>query len=163
MLRKQHRENPDARLQFQRQRDQAKLAAEREAFESQRRQEQEQKQQQESRQRAESIFRPGWEAGLRKAGFPEPNSDLYQEVMLRCNQRIQSGGVVTSDDVAEFVVRAARLLELPKASERKLKAPTPSPVKKRETGKDEWSNVPASKRRRDPDYFLRALKPRDYR
>jgi hypothetical protein len=160
------RENPAEKLAFQRQRDVQRLNAEREHFEAQKRAEMEEKQRNEMVQRAQSIFRPGWEAGLRKAGFPQPTKELYEEVMVRCNQRAATGAPVTSDDVTDFVVRAAKLLELPPASARGKPKPAPAapPKPKPEAArKSAWADVPVSKKRRDPEFFLQNLKSRDFR
>lgn len=165
LLRK-FREDPDSRLRFQRQRDQQRLQKEREAWEAERRQEVEDKQRREAHERAVAIFKPGWEEGLRRAGFPKPTKELYDEVMIRCNQRAGQGGQVTSDDVATFVERAARLLELPKSTDKKPKAPPPSPPKDKAAKKNgvrAWDSMPAHQRKKDPDYFLRNLKARDFR
>lgn len=163
-LRRHHRENPEQRLAFQRQRDQLRLQQEREHFEQQRRAEMETRQRQEAQQRAVAIFKPGWEAGLRKAGFPQPTKELYEEVMVRANQRVASGQPVTSDDIADFTYRAAKLLELQPASAKKPKAAPPPPAKeKRAAARSEWEKVPPHKRRQNADFFLSSLKPKDYR
>lgn len=167
-MRIQHREKPELRLAWQRERDLRRLAAERQAFESQRQAEYQAREAQEQHQRAMAIWQPGWAEGLRRAGFPEATPQLQEEVLVRCRQRIQSGHVVTSDDIAEFVARAAKLLELPRGTDKRPQAaPTPAPRPERRTtngngGKD-WSKVPAHKKRQDVDFFLSGLKPRDYR
>lgn len=164
-LRMKHRENPEERLKWLRQRDSERLRQEREAFEQQRAQEEAERTRKAEAERAMSIFKPGWEAGLRRAGFPQPTKELWEEVQVRCNQRVQSGNPVTSADVEEFVVRACRLLELKPASAQKPKAAPPAPKKPetRRASGDEWSKVPAHKRRNSADYFLSSLKPRDFR
>lgn len=157
------RERPHDRLAFQRQRDQDRLARERAAFEEQKQAEQTARQQKEAQERAVAIFKPGWEAGLRKAGFPKPTQALYDEVMVRANHRAAQGSIVTSDDITEWVVRAAKLLELPKGNEKK-PAPAPvMPVRERPKKRGAYDDVPKHKRRQDPDYFLRSLKSSDFR
>ena len=164
-LRMKHRENPEERLQWLRARDEQRLQAERQAFEAERQRETEERTKKEQTERAMSIFRPGWEAGLRRAGFPKPTQELWEEVQVRCNQRVQSGNPVTSADVEEFVVRACRLLELKPASAQKPKAAPPAPKKPeaRRTSGEDWSKVPAHKRRNSAEFFLSSLKPRDFR
>lgn len=165
-LRQEHRLNPEQRLMFQRQRDKARLARERQAYEENRRAEEQQRQQREGYERAMAIFKPGWDAGLRKAGFPTPTQALRDEVMIRCSQKAQRGEPVTSDDVADFVVRAAKILELPPAGAKK---PQPAPqsirpaTPRRERGGKDWAKMTPQERRADPDYFLRNLRPRDLR
>jgi hypothetical protein len=161
------RENPQERLYFQRERDQARLQAEREHFEREKQQELQARQQQEQQERAFKVFKPGWEAGLKKAGFPTPTPELWEEVQVRCNQRHRAGHPVTSDDVAEFVHRAAKLLELPPRSAKKPKPAPAAPLKDREAQRrrkdNPWADAPQSKRTKDPDYFLRNLRGRDFR
>lgn len=162
-LLKRFRENPHERLAYERQRDVERLNAEREHFESQKRAEHEQRVRKEQTEAALRVFKPGWEAGLRRAGFPQATQALWDEVMVRCDQRVKSGARVTSDDVTEFVVRAAKLLELPPASKtRPRSAPSKAPPP-RARQKDRWSEMSPAERRRDPEYFLRNLKPRDFR
>lgn len=169
---REFRQSPEKRLLFQRQRDLARIQAEREHFESQRRAEAEAQQRRQMEERAMNIFRPGWEAGLRKAGFPQMDAsqqqELLQEVMVRCEQRRRAGHDVSSDDVAEFVVRAAKLLELPpKGAKRPKPAPQALPKDRapaaRRRGEDPWAGKSARQKLRDPSFFLQGLKPRDFR
>ena len=162
-LLKRFREAPHERLAFQRQRDQERLRAEREHWEAEKRAEAEARARAESHQRAVSVFKPGWEAGLRKAGFPEPVPELYEEVLVRCRQRIQSGQTVTSEDIADFVVRAAKTLELPPAGAKRPKpVALPAAPREKKRKKTQWDEMPAHKRAASPDYFLRNLRPRDF-
>jgi ribosomal protein L17 len=160
------RKNPEERLRFERARDEARLAWERQQWEQQVQAEAHAKQQAEMQQRAESIFRPGWEQGLKRAGFPQPTKELYEEVLVRCNQRAASGAEVTTDDVAEFTYRACKLLELkPKGAQKPRPAPAPAPreAAPRRNGKDPWKDKPARERVKDNDYFLKNLRSRDFR
>lgn len=166
-LRRAHRERPDERLAFQRRRDQERLAYEREQWEGQKRAEVEERTKKEQLERARSVFQPGWEAGLRKAGFPEVTSQLWDEVIIRCNQRHARGEQVTTDDVADFVVRAARALELPPRGGKKRPQPAPLPERTREPARskkrDPWEGKTQKEKLRSPDFFLRNLKLRDLR
>lgn len=166
LLLRKFREEPETRLRWQRSRDQQRLQKEREAWEEQKRAELEEKQRREAHQRAVSVFKPGWEEGLRRAGFPKVTKELYDEVMIRCNQRASQGVAVTSDDVATFTERAARILELPKGNQ-KPKAPPPSNKPPKDKGKrgtqNLWDAMPAHQRRKSPDYFLRNLRTKDFR
>lgn len=160
------RENPQERLAFQRERDQARLQAEREHWENQKQQEAHARQQQEQQERAFKVFKPGWEAGLKKAGFPQPTKELWDEVQIRCDQRHRSGHPVTSEDVAEFVHRAAKLLELPPRSAKKPRPAPAAPPKDREAQRrrgDPWASKSSYERKKDPDYFLKNLRGRDFR
>jgi hypothetical protein len=167
LLLRRFRENPHERLAFQRHRDQERLGKEREAWESQKRAAETAAQRKESMERTLSIFKPGWEAGLRKAGFPTATRALYDEVMVRCRQLADSGGVVTSDDVATFTERAAKLLELPRASDKRLKAPPQAAPREAKKNGDKrvraWDTMPAHERRKSPDFFLQNLRPKDFR
>lgn len=168
MLLRKFREDPDARLRFQRQRDQVRLQKEREHWEAEKEAERQEKARKEAHDSAVRIFKPGWEEGLRRAGFPKATRELYDEVMVRVNQRAAQGHTITSDDVATFTERAAKLLELPKGNEK----PKPAPVSQKPTTKSvagkkngvrQWDSVPAHQRRRDPEYFLRNLRTKDFR
>jgi hypothetical protein len=168
-LRRAHRERPDERLAFQRRRDQERLQAEREHWEAEKRAEVEARTHQEQLARAREVFQPGWEAGLRKAGFPQPTQALYDEVMIRCNQQHARGEVVTTDNIADFVQRAAKLLELPPRGGKKRPAPAPVAEPRREAPSgakkrgDPWAGKSQREKTRDPDFFLRNLKMRDLR
>lgn len=168
-LRRRHREEPDERLRFQRERDKARLDAERRAFEEERQRAQEERARQEAHERGWQVFKPGWDEGLRRSGFPEPTKQLYDEVMLRCQAQVQRGEPVTSDDVARYTQLAAKYLDLkPAAAKPK---PAPAMARKREAvngervnGKrDPWADKPLHERRRDPEYWMRDLGPRDWR
>lgn len=164
------RENPHEELAFQRQRDIARVQAEREHFEQERRAEQEARQQKERQERMLSIWNPGWADGIKKAGFPvmdaKQHASLLQEVAIRCEQKQRAGHELTSEDVSEFVVRAAKLLELPRKGEKPPKpAPLPS-LKDRapaRRGNDPWAGKSRRDKVKDPDWFLKSLRPRDYR
>ncbi len=161
------RSNPQERLDFERRRDQMRLQAEREHLQAQRDAEIAERQRKEMQERAQQVFIPGWNEGLKKAGFPKPTPALYEEVMVRANQRAQSGHEVTSDDIAEFTYRACKLLELPPKGQKPKPAPLAPPKEKLQTnGKrrgDPWADKPRHERVKDPDYFLRKLKRSDYR
>ncbi len=178
-LRRLHRERPEERLAFQRRRDEQRLAAEREHWEAQKRSEQEERQRQETLAQMRSTFQPGWEAGLRRAGFPEVTGKdgkftpagqaLWDEVVVRCNQKQARGDRITSSDIEDFVVRAAKVLEMPARGGKKRPAPAPA-APPRATGagagkrqKDPWSELPQHKRVKSPDYFLQNLRSRDFR
>jgi hypothetical protein len=163
-LLRRFRERPEERLAFQRQRDQERLAKERETWEAQKREEQTARQRAEANERALKIFKPGWDEGLRRAGFPQPTKELYDEVMIRCNQLVARGGTVEPDDVAKFVERAAKLLELPKAGDKKPKAPPPAAPKERRQARDQkWGEVPRKERAKSVDYWISGLSARDFR
>lgn len=171
------RKNPEERLRFERARDEARLAWERQQWEQQVQAEQQAKQQQEMHERAMRVFKPGWETGLKKAGFPDvarggqltPDGQrLWEEVLIRCNQRAATGAEVTSDDVADFTYRACKLLELkPRGAQKPRPAPAPAPreatAAPRRNGKDPWKDKPARERIKDNDYFLKNLRARDFR
>lgn len=167
LLLRRFRENPEERLQFQRRRDQERLQREREAFEAQKREEMTARQRAQANEQALKIFKPGWDEGLRRAGFPEPTRELYDEVVIRCNQLVARGGVVESEDVAKFVERAAKVLELPKASEKRPKPPPPAPPRserRRTAGeKQKWDEVPRKQRAKSVDYWISGLSARDFR
>ncbi len=176
-LRKLHRERPDERLLFQRRRDEQRLAAEREHWETQKRTEEEERQRKETLAQMRSTFQPGWEAGLRRAGFPEVTTAdgkftpagqaLWDEVVVRCNQKQARGERITSSDIEDFVVRAAKLLELPARGGRKKPAPAPAAPPRAAAAqgrqKDPWKDLPQHKRVKSPDYFLQNLRSRDFR
>ncbi len=160
------REDPESRLEYQRQRDMRRIQEERQRFEQQKQAEAQAAQQREAQQRFEQVFKPGWEAGLKKAGFPEPTPALWEEVMVRLNQRHQSGKPIAPEDVTEFVYRAAKLLELPPRNQNKRPRPAPQPAPKERTSgkrKDAWESMPKHKRIQNNDFFLRNLRPRDFR
>ena len=166
LIRKTHRENPEERLKFQRQRDVQRLQQERAAFERQQEETRKAEEQRVQMQRAEQIFKPGWEEGLRKAGFPTPTKELYEEVMVRVNQRHIAGHAITSADIAEFTHRAAKLLELaPRGKNRPAPAPAAAPREETRRGngkrRDPWKDVPRQERIRDPEYFLQGLGRRE--
>lgn len=161
------REKPELLLQDRQLRQEAKLRAEREQFAEEQRQAQEQRQRQEVMAERARIFQPGWADGLKRAGFPEltkqSQDDLYQEVILRCNQRHQAGLQVTSKDVSDFVTRACKLLELkPKGQASAppvVRRPPPrapaAPARSNGNGKSFSKN--------DPDSFLKGLNVREFR
>ncbi len=166
-----HRENPQARLEYERQRSERKLRAEQERWQAQKQAEQQAAAQREAQERFEKVFRPGWNDGLKRAGFPDTTGPhgqaLWDEVMVRLNQRHQTGKAIEPADVAEFVYRAAKLLELPPKSARKPR-PAPAPSPKDRTagaprGRDPWAGKPRSKKLADPEFFMRNLRPRDFR
>lgn len=165
LLLRRFREHPEERLAFQRKRDTERLQKEREAWEAQKREEMTARQRAEANERALKIFKPGWDEGLRRAGFPQPTKELYDEVLIRCNQLAARGGVVESEDVAKFVERAAKLLELPKAGDKRPKpAPQPAPrERRRASASQKWDDVPRKERSKSVDYWLSGLSSRDFR
>jgi hypothetical protein len=167
------RENPETRLQYQRQRDQKRLEEQKAHWEAQKQAEAQAAQQREAQARFEKVFKPGWESGLKRAGFPEVSVNgqvtpqgqaLWDEVMVRLNQRHQTGKAISPADVEEFVYRAAKLLELPPRNAGKKPKPAPvSTAPKERRRKDAWDNVPKKDRVKNVDYFLKNLRPRDFR
>ncbi len=166
-----HRENPQARLEYERQRSERKLRAEQERWQAQKQAEQQAAAQREAQERFEKVFRPGWSDGLKRAGFPDTSGphgqQLWDEVMVRLNQRHQTGKAIEPADVAEFVYRAAKLLELPPKSAKKPR-PAPAPSPKDRTagaprGRDPWAGKTRNAKLKDPEFFLKNLRPRDFR
>lgn len=171
-LRRLHRERPDERLAFQRRRDQERLAFERKQFEEQRHAEETERTKREQAERARAIFQPGWETGLRKAGFPDVSGPrgqaLYDEVLVRCQQKHARGEQVTTEDITDFVVRAVKVLELPARGGKKRPAPAPVVSRPdndnaRRTKRDPWAGKSQREKVRDPEFFLRNLRGRDIR
>ncbi len=160
------REDPQARVEYERQRAQKKIAEERERWQQQQQAEAQAAQQREAQARFEKVFKPGWEEGLKKAGFPTPTQGLWEEVMVRLNQRHQSGKAISPEDVTEFVYRACKLLELPPRNANRKPRPAPATApKERVNGKkkDAWADMPRHKRSQSADFFLKNLRPRDFR
>lgn len=169
-LRRLHRERPEERLNFQRRRDEERLAHERAAWQAQKEAEQAEQHRQATLKRLRETVEPGWNEGLRKAGFPKPTQQLWDEVVVRCRQKSERGEQVTSEDVAEFTYRAARLLELPPKGGKKRPQPAPAASARpandngRPRGEDgRWKAMPQHKRVADVDFYLRGLKTRDFR
>lgn len=163
---RQVREDPEYRVRYQRERDEARLRQKEEAFEAQRKAEMQAKQAEHNRQQWNNIFNPGWTEGLKKAGFPkldkQTHAKLFEEVKFRCIQRAQSGGSVTSEDVADFTARAARSMDLPTAKNAR---PAPAPVTKKSAEKPanrrDWSKASSAEKKRSPEFFLSGVKTRD--
>lgn len=166
---RKHREDPNARLQYERERDARRLQEERERWQAQKEAEARAAQEREAQERFEKVFRPGWNEGLKRAGFPDVSGQhgqaLWEEVMVRLNQRHQSGKAIAPDDVADFVHRAAKLLELPpkNAGKKPRPAPAPPPRERTSKGRDPWADKPRRERVRSTDYFLKNLRPKDFR
>ncbi len=163
------RENPIERVTWEKQREMDRLQNERDAFEQQKRAELERRQREDNERQATAIFNPGWAAGLKKAGFPTPTRELWDEVMVRCSQKIRSGQSVSSEDVETYTYRACKLLELQPANAQAAR-PKPAPVSSkprervsRKASEDKWQGLPSHKKVRDPDFFLRGLRDRDLR
>lgn len=164
-----HRENPQSRIEYERQRAERKIKAEKERWEAQKQAEARASQEREAQARFEKVFKPGWNEGLKRAGFPDVSGQhgqaLWDEVMVRLNQRHQTGKPIEPGDVAEFVYRAAKLLELPPKNAKKPRpAPAPAPREREKSkGRDPWADKPRSKKLSSPDFFLKNLRPKDFR
>jgi hypothetical protein len=160
-------ENPNLALQDRAERLERIHAEKRRKFDEERQAAEEQRRQQQVFEERRKMFQPGWADGLKRAGFPELNQKtqqaLYEEVLLRCQQRSQAGLQVTSQDVSDFTLRASKLLELkPKAGKPapQQARPVAPPPKAKANGK---SNGAAPFSRHDPDSFLRGLNTREFR
>lgn len=162
------REQQDPTLQHKRRTEQERreieqerqrTAAERQQWETTRR----------STEAAESALRelkPGYEAGLKAAGFPTVTPELKQEIRVRLGVVRGAKGRISADDVKEAVVRAARFLAAggtpsPAAPqpERPAKArPAPSPMAAprapaRPNGRKDFSAMSQNRRLQDPDWY----------
>lgn len=163
------REDPQSRIEYERQRNARRLQEERERWQAQKEAEARAAQEREAQERFEKVFRPGWNEGLKRAGFPDVSGQhgqaLWEEVMVRLNQRHQAGKAIAPDDVADFVHRAAKLLELPpkNAGKKPRPAPAPPPRERASKGRDPWADKPRRERVRSTDYFLKNLRPKDFR
>ena len=160
-------QSPNERVAWERQRNKQRLDMEREAWEAQKQAEVDAKRRAEADQQARAIFEPGWQTGLRKAGFPQPTKELFEEVMIRVNQKAKTGQMLTSDDIAEYTYRACKLLELqPASAKAKPKAPqrTSRPAKRSTSARgNPWADMEPHQKKKDPDFWLRGLKERDFR
>jgi len=170
LLRRQHREQPEEKLKFQRARDVARLEAERARWQAEKDAERQAAEQKVQAERAEKTFRPGWEEGLRKAGFPEPTQGLFDEVMVRIDQRMRSGHPINPEDVAEFTYRSCKLLDLQprRAGRRPAPAPIPAgpsreeaPRRRSGKGRSAYEGMTQRERIRDPEYFLQGISRRE--
>lgn len=168
--RRRHRENPEEGLAWKRQRDERRLSWEREQWEAQRAQQEQAAQRQAAAEHARSIFEPGWAKGLARAGSPkltpQTHRELMDEVLIRCQQRRNAGEEITSDDIATFVQRAAKTLDLKPGTAQK---PKPAPIVPRDETREaprrgvDWSKTTRRERAKSTDYFLSGLKARDFR
>lgn len=103
--------NPQERAAWERDRDAGKLKKEREDFENQKRTQTEAQQRSESNARRSAELKPGWDAGLKEAGFPNVTSDFQDHVRAILSVvGARSGKPVTADDVKAAVIKTAKLL-----------------------------------------------------
>lgn len=162
---KRFREDPNLFERERIQREERKVAQERARLEQERQAADQQREFQRIQQERAAEFNPGWAEGLKRAGFPELNErthkELFEEVLLRCNQRWNNGQgkPVSRAEVAEFVVRACKLLELGPKGSKPRPAPARVPVAPRERpkngrGSKDWDSMPQQRRVLDPDYLL---------
>lgn len=161
------RDDPTQRALFLRQRDQEKLQQQQSAY-----QEQQQRLQQEQQQRAmaehtQRVMQPGYDEGLRKAGYPNVEHPEFKPLAQTLLHNIMAAAgrqLATQEDVTSAVLRACQILKLPPGAN----APPPKrPViapkaqadqPRRKDGK--WDAMPKQRRANDADYLMRDMRLR---
>jgi hypothetical protein len=110
-LKQSEKANPHAKTQRQVQREQARLAKERQDFESRRQHEERTSRESAATQRRSAELKPAWEAGLKEAGFPQVTAELQDlvkaNVMAVTNR---TGKPIAPEEFKSIVVRAAKFL-----------------------------------------------------
>lgn len=162
----QERENPQLRLRRLQERHETQLRAERERLERERAEYEQTRRLETQTAQARKTLEPGWNEGLRLAGFPQITADFRATVQgLLHTRRQMTGEPLTADDVKQAVVRAARLLGSETAEARK---PTEKPSIQPRQGRKEngqftkdWNKIPKYRAKRDPDYWIRNMKLKD--
>lgn len=117
--------DPQARIAHEYDKRQRALEKQRERLEAERGEYQRTRQEQEAHQRYLAEFKPGYEAGMKRAGYPKVTDELRETVKGLIAAKRASAGKVTAKDVEEAVVRAARAVGAETVAARK---PAPAPV-----------------------------------
>jgi hypothetical protein len=121
--------DPSKRVQFEAQRERARLDKEKQDWESKRTKSDQERQEREMSSRVQMELKPAWEAGLRESGFPNPQDPEFQhEVKARVYAVTQrTGKRVSPAELKDCVIRAARFLGASPAAK---PAPAPKPTPK---------------------------------
>jgi phytoene dehydrogenase-like protein len=119
--------DPQARMAHEYEKRQAALEKQRRRLEEERGEYQRTRQEQEAHAQYISEFKPGYEAGMKRAGYPKVTDELRETVKGLIAARRASAGKVTAKDVEEAVVRAARAVGAETVASRK-PAPPPAQV-----------------------------------
>lgn len=150
--------NPAKRHEFVAQRNHRQLEMQRNAF----RAEQEVAQRTQAEQAAiaerKAVIEPGWNKGLKDAGYPEVDAELVAmtKAVLQNWQEVNAGKVADANVIAQCVVRAAKVLD-----RRPKDAPPPQRlnIARREPGVDRAPSRPgkAQKKAAQPASFREAF------
>lgn len=134
--------DPQARMQHEYQKRQAALEKQRERLEAERGEYQRTRQEQEAHAQYLAEFKPGYDAGMKRAGYPKVTDELRETVKGLIAAKRASAGKVTAKDVEEAVVRAARAVGAETVAERR-PAPAPKPAPGRAPAPAQRPKAPA--------------------
>ena len=123
----QDRNNPQAKMEREYAKRQERLEREREAFQRERDTAERTRAEQETHVKYVNEFKPGFEAGMKRAGYPQVTDEFKATVRGIVAAKREALGKVTAKDVEDAVVRAARALDLQTVQARK---PAPPPTAK---------------------------------
>ena len=123
--------DPQARINREYDKKQRELQKQREKFDRDRSEYQRTRQGEETQQKFVAAFKPGYEAGMKRAGYPVVTDEFRATVkgLLTAKQNL-TGAPATAKDVADAVVRAARACAAETVEARKPAPPKPSLVPK---------------------------------
>lgn len=118
------RQDPTKRIQRLRARDSESIAARERALAERETKDRTERQQRETVATRQAELKPGWEAGIREAGFPKVTPELQEYVrayLVVASQR--SGKPATADDMRQAVIKAAKVTGSAPAAATPPKAP----------------------------------------
>jgi hypothetical protein len=120
--------DPQARMAHEYEKRQRALEKQRAKLEAERGEYQRTRQEEESHQKYMTAFKPGYDAGMKRAGYPVVTDEFRETVKgLLTARRSQTGADPTSKDIEDAVVRAARAVAADTVQTRK---PVPAPAAK---------------------------------
>ncbi|HYC48035.1 MAG TPA: hypothetical protein VED01_21390 [Burkholderiales bacterium] len=159
-IRKAERDNPELHLRRVRARDQREIDRRRKELDAREETDRTTRANQQRIQQIQERWKPGIEAGMRAAGFPEMTDELREEVEIRLARVKRKNGTVTAEDWEAAIPAAAKAIGAKPANARERRpAPPPPPAtpptRPRSNGKKDWSTVPETQRLRDPSFYFR--------
>lgn len=157
--------DPEKGLRRRRARDEKRLAARQRELDERDQRDQRTRTQRAKMEQLQASWKPGKEAGMEKAGFPEMTKELSEEIDFRLSRRLRKNGTLTAKDWEEVIPEAAKAVGAQPVTARERRPRLPPPrTGARETrpttrpangGESKFSALPFNLRMKDHKFFFR--------
>jgi hypothetical protein len=157
--------DPEKGLRRRRARDQKRIDARQRELDERDQRDQRTRTERAKQEQLQAAWKPGKDAGMEAAGFPELTPQLQDEIELRLTRRLRKNGQLTAKDWEEVIPEAAKSIDAKPITARERRPAPPPRSETREarpaarsngsSTRDKFAALPFNQRMKDHKFFFR--------